>query len=71
MKVEVDHVGGGGTSNGTNQVRRVVIKIDGETKFTLTHDHVYGLVINKVDLTDTGSDTLQVIPRTSNEIQIK
>lgn len=70
MNIKVDFVGGGSVDNGTNHVRRVVIKIDGTTKLTITHDHVYGLVINKIAL-DDGTDAIAVMPRTSNEIQIK
>lgn len=70
MKAKVNFIGGGGFDNGTSNIRNVVIEVEG-SKYTITYSPVYGIVINKISLKDDGTDTLFVIPRTSNEIQLK
>lgn len=70
MKAQIKYKLGGSDESGDKEVRHVVIWADG-SKFTITYSPIYGLVVNKINQEDEGTDTLSVSPRTSNEIQLK
>lgn len=70
MQAQIKYKLGGSDQSEEKEVRHVIIWADG-SKFTITYNPVYGLVVNKINHKDDGTDTLSVSPRTSNEIQLK
>lgn len=68
MKVEVKNKNGRQLVNEEN-VHRIEITVDGN-EWRIHWSPIYGLIINKVAISDEGTDTLKVNPRTSNEISL-
>lgn len=69
MKVEVKNKDGRQLVNEEN-VHRINITVD-DNEWRIHWSPIYGLIVNKVTISDEGTDTLTVNPRTSNEICLK
>lgn len=52
------------------EIRHIIIQVEGN-EFLINFNPVYGLIINKVNIDDKGTDLISVMPRTGNEIIIK
>lgn len=67
MKIEIKQING--EKECLNDVNRLKIEIDG-VEYRLSYSKIYGLIINKVSISDNKEDAIIVQPRTVNEIII-